>query len=57
MWYTKIHSQSFLGSGEEDFKCIFFTLYGHGGHLVQWCGIFRTNYQYTFDRIAHVKSG
>ena len=46
--YTKIQTQSFLGSREEDFfKCLFvcccvFSIYGHGGHLVQWCGTIST---------------
>ena len=31
MLYTKIQSQNFLSSGEEDFKC--FTIYGHGATL------------------------
>ena len=31
MLYTKIQSQNFLSSGEEDFKC--FTIYGHGAAL------------------------
>ena len=32
MLYTKIQPKSFLGSGEEDFKC-FLYIYGHEGHL------------------------
>ena len=36
MLYIKIHPQSFLGSGEEDVLVVF-NMYGHGGHLVQWC--------------------
>ena len=36
MLYTKIEPQSFLGSGEEAFLNVF-TIYGHGGHLDQWC--------------------
>ena len=32
--YTRIQPQSFLGSAEEDFN-FFFTIYGHGSHLVQ----------------------
>ena len=27
MLYTKIQPQSFLGSGEEDFKCLFFVFW------------------------------
>ena len=36
MLYTRTQPQSFLGSKEEDFKVLFFTIYGHGDHLVQW---------------------
>ena len=32
MLYTKIKPKSFLGSGEEDFKC-FHYIYGHDGHV------------------------
>ena len=32
MLHTKIQSQNFLGSGEENFKC--FTIYVHGSHHV-----------------------
>ena len=35
MLFTKIQPQ-FLGSGGEDLFSVF-TIYGHGGHLVQWC--------------------
>ena len=48
-------NSGFLGSGEEDFKC--FTIYGHGSHLVQWCGTIRTKCQYLFNRRPDVKSG
>ena len=37
MLYTKILPQSFFGSGD-DFQV--FTIYGHGGHLVQLHGTF-----------------
>ena len=40
MLYTKIQSQSFLGSGEENFSSVF-TIYGDSGHLVQWHGTIR----------------
>ena len=53
--YTKIQPQSFLGSGEEDFKC--FTIYGHGGHLVPRPETIQTNCLYPFDRRLHVKMG
>ena len=56
MLYTKIHPQSFLGPGEEDFY-VFTAIYGHGGHLVPWCGTIYTDCQYPFDRRLHVKSG
>ena len=55
MLYTKIQSESFLGSGEEDFKC--FTIYGHGSHLVQWLRTIQTKCQHPFDKRIHVKSG
>ena len=36
MLYTKVQTQSLLGSGEEAFlSSFFFTIYEHGGHLVQ----------------------
>ena len=35
----------------------FFTIYGNGGHLVQWCKTISTNCQYPFYRRLHVKSG
>ena len=37
MLYTKIQPQRFLGSREEDFLSLF-TIFGRGGHLVQWRG-------------------
>ena len=45
-------AQNFLGSGEEDI-----TIYGHGGHRVQWRETFWTLWQYPFDRMPQVKSG
>ena len=54
MVYTKIQSQSFLGSGGADFKG--FTIYGYGGHLVQWCSTICTNCHYPFNRRPHIKS-
>ena len=44
MQYIKIQAQSFLSSGEEYFLSVF-TIYGHGGDLVQRCGTIRTNNQ------------
>ena len=38
---------------EKKILCVF-TVYRHGGHLVQWRG---TNCQYPFDRRPHRKSG
>ena len=38
MLYTKIQPPSFLGSGEEDFKCVLITKYGNGGYIFQRCG-------------------
>ena len=36
MLYTRIQSQSFFVSGDEDFLSVFlFRIYGHAGHLVQ----------------------
>ena len=37
--------------------CFLFTIYGHGGHLVQWRKTIRTNIQYPFNRKLHVKFG
>ena len=34
-----------------------FTIYGHGGHLVQWPWTIWINWQYPFDTWPHVKSG
>ena len=36
MLYTQIQPQSLLDSGEELLSV--FTIHGHGGQLVQWCG-------------------
>ena len=57
MLHIKMQPQSFLGSGEEEFKCINNIIYGQGGHLAQWHGTTQTNCQYPFDRKPNVKSG
>ena len=33
MLHTKFRGNRLAGSGEEDFWGVFFTIYGHGGHL------------------------
>ena len=33
MLHTKFQGNWLSGSGEEDFFFVFFTIYGHGGHL------------------------
>ena len=51
----KFSHKTFLVLKKQIFKC--FALYGHGGHLVQWRGSIRTNWQYPLDRRTHMKSG
>ena len=55
MQYIKIQPQSFLGTGEDNL--MFFTIYGHGGYLVQGCQTICMACQKTFNRRYHVKSG
>ena len=54
--YINIQPQSILGSGEEN-SLVVFTIYGHGGHLIQWCETIWINCRYPFDRTPHMKSG
>ena len=56
MLITKMQLQSFLVL-EKKILSFFFSIFGHGGHLVQWHGTIQTNFQYRFDRKPYVKSG
>ena len=56
MLYTKIQPQSFLGSGEEDFKSFYYVI----GMPWPSCSMARSHsnkFQYPFDRRPHVTAG
>ena len=45
MLHTKFHENRPVDSGEEDFECFFFTIYGHGGHLGHVTWILQSNFR------------
>ena len=55
-WYT-MSSQCCKPRFSLKASFVFFTIYGHCSHLVQWCRTIWINWQYPFNRRLHVKSG
>ena len=55
MLHTKFHENRAAGSGKEDFECVFFTIYGHGGHLGNVTWISRSNFRLTYPWMLHIK--
>ena len=52
MLHTKFRGYRAAGSGEEDFKG-FFTIYGHGGHLVQVTSIMSSDFHFLVPESFH----
>ena len=56
MLHIKFRENRPAGSGEEDFL-IFFSIYGHGGHLGHVTQMPRTNFRSPYPRRLHIKFG
>ena len=54
MLYTKFRVNRPASSGEEDFL-VFFTIYGHGGHLGHVTWISRSNFLHPYPWMLHIK--
>ena len=57
MLHTKFGGNRPAGSGEEDFRVFFFTIYGRGGHLGHVIQIPRTNFRSPYPWMLHTKFG
>ena len=54
---TKFHGNRPAGSGEEDFKGFFFTIYGHGGHLDHMTSIMSSDFHFLVPESIHKNFG